>query len=64
MYNCCHMAVCQITACASQTPIRHCVLRRGDHNSGGHSKKRTQDLNTLTIIMPLAMTTPSTTTSL
>ena len=33
-----------------------CVLRRGGHSSGGHSKKRTKHL-TLIIIMPLAMTT-------
>ena len=45
-------------------PRDHCVLRRGGHSSGGHSKKRAKHLNTLTIILPLAMTTPTTTTSL
>ena len=40
-----------------------CVLRRGGHSSGGRSKQQHTDLNTLTIIMHLAMTTPATTTS-
>ena len=37
---------------------------RGGHSSGGHSNLRTKHLHTLTRIMPLAMTTPTTTTSL
>ena len=34
-----------------------CVLRRGGHSSGGHSKKRTKHSKTLEIMTPLAMTT-------